>query len=338
MDEMQNFALKEKEKIEERFKKSLGNKKKDLNEIKLDKRKDLELEKIRYLNDNVNTSLKKITKQFPKLKKLDEIYIKLINTNDIKLKDIEESLSKIMLICSMTDNLTQKTLFKIKKAKSQETIGFLMKKHLGKINSFFSKNKEHFDKLEKTRVFINQMPTFLEMYTAAIGGFPNVGKSTLMNKITNSKVEIQNYPFTTKGLMFGYITQGSKRNIQLIDTPGLLNRDKTNNIEKRAQIVLTSYSDIIVFVLDFTQTCGFGIKNQFKLLQETKELNEQKKILVYLSKTDLYDEETEELKEEYRLKLKKYPVFTDYKELKEEIIAQKDKNKKFNIKDINVIK
>ena len=38
----------------------------------------------------------------------------------------------------------------------------------------------------------------------ALFGFPNVGKSTLLSKLTPSKPKIANYSFTTKRINMGY--------------------------------------------------------------------------------------------------------------------------------------
>ena len=336
MDGMQEFAQKVRPQIDQRFEKSTKTRDKTPIEINLNKRKDLELEKIRFLNDKLNTQLKKIIKTYPKMNKLEDVYKKLINTSDIKVKDIEDSLRRLLWITNTVDEFTQNTEVKIKRAKTGQTVGFLMKKHLGRVNSLFRKNKSYFTKLEQARKFMNKLPTFLDIYTVAIGGYPNVGKSTLMQKVTGSDVEVQNYPFTTKGLMFGYIEKDNHKQIQLIDTPGLLGRDKNNDIEQRAEIILSEYSDVIIFVLDFTESCGYGVKNQIKLLKKTNDLG--KKIVLYLSKTDIYDEEAQERQEEYTRQIKKYQTFTESEELKTFIIAQKEKNKKFDIRNIKVIK
>ena len=336
MDDMQQYASKIRPQIDQRFEKSKKTKDKTPIEINLNKRKDLELEKIRHLNDKLNSELKKIIKKYPRMNKLDEIYKKLINTADIKVKDIEDCLRRLLWIANTVDEFTQNTESKIKRTKTGQTVGFLMKKHLGKVNSLFRKNKEYFLKLEQARKFMNRLPKFLDMYTVAIGGYPNVGKSTLMQKITGSKVEVQNYPFTTKGLMFGYIEQDNHKQIQLIDTPGLLGRDKINDIEKRAEIILNEHSDVVIFVIDFTQSCGYDIKSQIKLLNKTAELG--KKIVLYFSKTDIFDEEAQDRVEEYKRQTKKYQTFVDSEELKTFIIEQKEKKKKFDIRNIKVIK
>jgi nucleolar GTP-binding protein len=339
MNDMQQYAQKERNNIEERYEKNKNPKQKEKSgeEIRLNKRKDLELQKIRHLNDKVNIALKKIILKYPKFRRVEDIYKKLIDTNEHSVATIEDALKRLNWIASTVDELTQKTEEKIKKARTQETTGFLMKKYLGRVNSLFSKNKEFFKILEESRRFMNKMPTFEELYTTSIGGFPNVGKSTLMNKLTGSKVEIQNYPFTTKGLMFSYIKVNDNKIIQLIDTPGLLGREnKSNNIEKRAQIILTQYSDSIVFVLDFTETCGFSISQQLKLLKETKA--SEKPIVLYLSKTDIFDGEANELKEDSKIALKKYEVFEDPKKLRDYLIKQRIKDQKFNVNEIKTIK
>lgn len=337
MKGMQEFALNERDKISERFKKSASTQKKDAEIVKLDKRKDLELQKIRFLNDRLNQSLRKVTKKYPKFRSVDKIYIDLINTSETPVKKIEASIKDINYMADTIDNFSQKSEHKIKKAKTHETIGFIMKKHLGKVNSLFSKNKEPFKVLDMASKFMSKLPKFQDLYTVSIAGFPNVGKSTLMKKMTGSNVEIQNYPFTTKGLMFGYLNFNSKKAIQLIDTPGLLNRDKNNSIEERAKIVITDFCEKIVFVIDFTQSCGYSIDEQMKLLKNTSKLDKQ--ILIYLSKTDIYEEIDEELFDEYKNKLKKYKQFSDSNELKNELIEFYKKSlTKFDPNKVKLIK
>ena len=77
------------------------------------------------------------------------------------------------------------------------------------------------------------MPTVdFDAFTVVIAGFPNVGKSTVLRRLTGAKPKVAEYPFTTKGIQIGYLeTKWNK--IQVIDTPGLLDRpiDQMNNIE-----------------------------------------------------------------------------------------------------------
>ena len=337
MEDMDSFAQKKKEEIETRWKNNASTKRKENDEIKLNKRKDLELEKIRFINDKVNDNLRKLHKRFPNFIKVEQIYIDLINTSQTPIKDIKGALSTIMWITQRCDELTQQTETKIKHAKTHETIGFLMKKYLGRVNSLFKKQKEAFATLEEARRYMNKLPTFKNIYTVSIAGFPNVGKSTLMKNITGSDVEIQNYPFTTKGLMFGYITHNEEKAVQLIDTPGLLGRNTNNDIEQRAEIILRGYCNAIVFVLDITQSCGYNLDEQMKLLKKVK--SQEKPVIVYLSKTDIYNEEDEEEFETLAPKLKKYKQFSSPEELKEYIMSlQLDSQKQFDPTKVKVIK
>ena len=337
MDDLGNFAQKSREEITIRWTKNLSTRRKDEDEIKLNKRKDLELEKIRFINAQVNNCVKKIISKYPKFVKIDQVYIKLINTSNAKVKDIEEAINRLRWIGNYSDELTQNIEVKIKKAKTHETISFIMKKYLGKINSLFKKEKNHFQILEEARKFMNKLPTFEELYTVGIGGFPNVGKSTLMKNMTGSNVEIQNYPFTTKGLMFSYLKYKDKKIIQVIDTPGLLGRDKNNNIEQRAELILREYCKYIVFVIDITQSCGYSIEQQLALLKKTS--NEKVSHVIYFSKCDIYNEENEENFKEIKTKLKKYKQFRNHNELKDFLISESLKEiNKFDPNKLKLIK
>jgi nucleolar GTP-binding protein len=336
MNDLSEFALKKREEINERWAKNLSTRRKDSKEIALNKRKDLELEKIRYINDRLNRLVRSLSKQFPNFLKIDDIYIKLIDTSNAPVHEIKDALSKLKWIGDYCDEFTQVFEGKIKRAKTHETLGFLMKKYLGKVNSLFRKNKHVFITLETARRFMNKLPTFKDMYTIAIGGFPNVGKSTLMKNMTGSNVEIQNYPFTTKGLMFSYLQHNNKDLIQLIDTPGLLGRNKNNSIEQRAELILREYAKQIVFVLDLTESCGYSLEEQLKLLKQTAKTS--KNIVIYFSKTDLFGELEEERKEEISQHIKKFKQFNDIEELKQFLITSTLQDlKQFNIKTIKKI-
>lgn len=337
IESMQTYALKEREDITRRWEKSEQAKKKlKGEEIILNKRKDLEMQKIRYINKQAFNQLQKLQSKLPKAHKIPQIYQELLDTSKVSLKEYKEALKVVRQIQDDIDILCSKYLPKIQYAKGHDTLKFQFKKFLGKFNSYYAKNYKSFETLQEASIFLNKLPTFKEMFTIAIAGFPNVGKSTLMKNITLSDVEIQNYPFTTKGLMFGYLYQNDEPLLQFIDTPGLLGRKKSNSIEQRAQIILHGHSEQIIFVIDVTESCGYNLDSQLKLLKDTTAT--QKNIVLYFSKTDLFEQDEDEEFERLQKQLKKYKSFVDFNELKEFLLQQEEKTRKVDVNKISKIK
>ena len=153
---------------------------------------------------------------------------------------------------------------------------------LGRVKSVLKRCR--LSEMDNYRRIIKKFPDIKNKYTICITGFPNVGKSTLLKKLTGANVEIQSYAFTTKSLMVGYMEE-----IQVIDTPGTLDRiDKMNDIEKYSYAALKFLANMVIYVFDITGTCGYSVEKQMKLFEMIKK--NYKKVVVYLSKTDLMQE------------------------------------------------
>jgi len=60
--------------------------------------------------------------------------------------------------------------------------------------------------LEQVRQHLARLPSIdPNTRTLLITGYPNVGKSSFMNKVTRADVEVQPYAFTTKSLFVGHM-------------------------------------------------------------------------------------------------------------------------------------
>lgn len=89
----------------------------------------------------------------------------------------------------------------------------------------------------------------------AIVGRPNVGKSTLLNKLLGQKVSITSRkPQTTRHRILGIDTQGAHQTI-FVDTPGLHIEEKRaiNRLMNRAATSSLGDVEMVVFVVDGTQ-------------------------------------------------------------------------------------
>jgi nucleolar GTP-binding protein len=155
-----------------------------------------------------------------------------------------------------------------------------------------------FGYLEEVRKHLARLPTIdPSTRTLIITGFPNVGKSSLMNNLTNAKVDVQPYPFTTQSLFVGH-TVYKYVPWQVLDTPGILDHplEQRNTIEMQAITALAHLNACILYVIDISETCGYFIDQQISLFQSIKPLFKNKPMVVVLSKMDLkkWDELTPE--------------------------------------------
>lgn len=144
----------------------------------------------------------------------------------------------------------------------------------------------------------------LELRIIAEGGlvgYPNVGKSTILSKISNAKPKIASYPFTTLTPVIGEVRIDDKKSLRIVDLPGLIDgahEGKGLGLTFLRHIQRTYF---LIFVLDVSETSPLDAITQFKnLIKEIEEFNpeilEKEKIIV-LNKVDLPTKNLKETEE-----------------------------------------
>lgn len=120
----------------------------------------------------------------------------------------------------------------------------------------------------------------------SIVGRPNVGKSTLLNKILKTKLAITSDKVgTTRNNIVGVYNDETSQ-IVFTDTPGIARaNDRLGEILNN--LAYSSFeTDVVLFLVDIAS--GFG-KNDRKILEKIKQDNS--KIILVLTKTDLIKKE-----------------------------------------------
>lgn len=83
-------------------------------------------------------------------------------------------------------------------------------------------------------------------------GFPSVGKSTLLNKITKTESETGAYEFTTLTCIPGKIEYNGA-SIQLLDLPGIIEGASQGKGRGRQVVAVARTADLILMMLDATK-------------------------------------------------------------------------------------
>ena len=146
-------------------------------------------------------------------------------------------------------------------------------------------------------------------------GFPNVGKSTLLSRVTNAKPKIANYHFTTLNPNLGVVDLPNGKGFVIADIPGLiegaseglgLGHEFLRHIER---------TRMMIHVVDAAGTEGRDpVEDIYKINEELKAYNPEiaaRPQVIAANKTDVIypegEDPVERLKKEFEPK--GYPVF-----------------------------
>jgi nucleolar GTP-binding protein len=247
------------------------------------------MEQYRFLTirDTLTASLQKLHDSYPSFDQMSEFLLQLFE-QDLEVRRVKQALGGIHGLLSVLGALTKESIARMRDARSIDQILRVRAAYIGRVSSITRQAQKHLLLLDAARGVLRNLPSIDdELFTVAIAGFPNVGKSTLLSLLTTAKPEIKPYAFTTKGLNVGYFDYRYNP-IQCVDTPGTLNRKAPSAVERKAEIAIKYLAHIIVYIFDPTEG-GYTLAQQDELYRRT--LGVGKPVLIYVSKTDIVDAE-----------------------------------------------
>jgi len=249
------------------------------------------MRKVKFTHTAYNEKLTQILTDFPRLDDIHPFYADLINVlydrDHFKL-----ALGQMNIARQLIDRVGRDYAKLLKYGDSLYRCKSLKRAALGRMCTIMKRQKGALEYLEQVRQHMMRLPSIdPTTRTIIVAGYPNVGKSSFVNKVTRANVEVQPYAFTTKSLYVGHMDHKYMR-WQMIDTPGVLDKplEERNTIEMQSITALAHLHCCVLYVVDISEQCGFSIKQQVALFDSIRPLFHNKPLVVAINKIDVRTE------------------------------------------------
>jgi nucleolar GTP-binding protein len=224
------------------------------------------------LSDN----LENVVTSWPDFDAIDPFYRDLADAivarENLNVDTLRQHLSEVMWASRQCDEIKSEYMSRIGNADA-ETARKLRKQAFARLADVTREVEGDLGAIADAREELKTLPELRADEPAiVVAGYPNVGKSSFVNRVTRASNEVATYPFTTKQLSVGHLERDRIR-YQVVDTPGVLDRPaaERNAIESQAVSALTHLADAVLFILDPSGECGYPLSAQQELLAEVRE-------------------------------------------------------------------
>ncbi|KAG7088681.1 hypothetical protein E1B28_012652 [Marasmius oreades] len=256
--------------------------------FKISRIRNFYMRKVKFTQDSFDEKLGAILQEFPILDDLHPFLSSLMNVlydkNHYKL-----ALGQLRTARHLIDHVAKDYVRLLKFGDSLYRCKQLKRAALGRMATIMRRQKDPLAYLEQVRQHISRLPAIdPNTRTLLICGYPNVGKSSFINKVTRADVDVQPYAFTTKSLFVGHLDYKYLR-WQVIDTPGILDHplEEMNTIEMQSITALAHLKSCVLYFMDLSEQCGYTVEAQCKLFHSIKPLFGGKPTLLVINKVDV---------------------------------------------------
>jgi nucleolar GTP-binding protein len=244
--------------------------------------------------------LESYVKKFPSIDNLPLFYQELIRIK-INTDSLKKSLGAVNWAQTTCQQVYNGQLKQLRRIRQIDPLLLKQKEIYGRLSSIVKQVDGHLQNLADAREMFKTFPDIQDIPTVVIAGYPNVGKSSLIQQLSKAKPVIAQYPFTTKEIYVGHLSRQKgfhMETFQLLDTPGLFDRplEKRNAIEQLAIAALEHLAHIIIFIFDPTETCGYSLSDQQHLLDHMKKTFKHATFVIVENKKDMIQSDTEFIK------------------------------------------
>lgn len=247
-----------------------------------------EITRLQEFSKQVKTKLTQAVEEFPSIDRLHPFYLELTGIL-VGVDKLKQSLGAVHNCIPPIDEITDKHVMALKLTNDFRQMKKTRSAAKGRISSILRATAPNLDFIIEAKKVLSQLPGIAPNIPSIVcAGFPNVGKSTLVKMVSTAEPEIAYYPFTTRKLIIGHLKVGNQ-NVQIVDTPGILDRpmSERNEIELQAVAALKYLANVIIFMIDPSETCGWTFNQQLNLLNEVQRMFPLNPLLVALNKVDI---------------------------------------------------
>lgn len=242
---------------------------------------------VRAVTSSTHDKLKSVVSSFPSFEHLPTFYQEVADIL-VSLDRMKRSLGAVTWAADQVRTVGSGYARKMRMRSTKDTDS-LRRQTVARIASIVNQVGDDLLFLNDARNILRKLPHVSEdEFTVVVAGYPNVGKSSFIRLVSTAEPEIAIYPFTTKGIVVGHRDIGRGERVQFIDTPGVLERptDERNPIELQAVSAIINTADVVLFVLDASEHCGYAFDDQIRLQEEIQRLVEVPVVTV-INKADI---------------------------------------------------
>lgn len=238
---------------------------------------------VRAVGAAVHDRLVYIIRGFPEFEDLPPFYREMAEIL-FGIDRLKQSLGAVGWAAKHTKMVGNQLVLQSRKAEDTQVV---RKRAVARLASMVHQIDKDLRFLNEVRNVLRKLPNIEDTFTIVIAGYPNVGKSSFIRRVSSAEPEVASYPFTTKGIIVGHRVMGREK-IQFVDTPGILDRpaEERNAIERQALSAMMNVANVILFILDPSEHCGYPMDVQLRLLDEVQGMV-QVPVIVAANKSDL---------------------------------------------------